>query len=168
MKLILYLFGAGFELLGIVLMVAPDWIPWASRAGAWVTVRSRLEADRARRLIRRPAPERFVEAEAGVYGVAGVGAGLIVGHDPDAPLEDQVAYLLRRDKASQEVDDRLTDRMTKLETESAERLDGLRREIEAKIADEIKAAAADSRGTRIIGTTALAIGLALTTLANFV
>lgn len=102
------------------------------------------------------------------FTITGASAGLVVGFKPDAPLEDQVAYLLRRDQASQEAEARLTERVAALETGGEKRLEELRREVEALIAGEINAAKEHLRGLRISGTVALGLGLALTTWANFV
>jgi hypothetical protein len=103
-----------------------------------------------------------VSLEVGVYGVSGVGVGLEVGIDPDQDCAAKVEHLLRRDKATQETLDRLTERMAELEADHAEKLVELRSEIEADLA-------VDEYGPlRWVGTGALVLGLALTTVANFV
>jgi len=59
-------------------------------------------------------------------------------------------------------------RVAAIETKSLERLDELRRELQAHVGTELAAAEADHRAARIAGTVALAIGLVLATTANFV
>jgi hypothetical protein len=168
-KAALLVIGAAFELLGIVLVASPDLVPGAVRFARWTSVRSRRIENRVRRDLGLPARGRTViGVSAGTLAIVGMNASGIVGYNPDAPIEAKVEYLLRRDRAAQEEANRLAQRVSNLEEESATRLDDLRREIEARILREIEAAQLDFRRARIGGTVALALGLGLATAANFV
>jgi hypothetical protein len=89
-------------------------------------------------------------------------------HREDAPLEEKVAYLMRRDQATQEAEHRITERVEAVEAESRQSVEDLRREVEVLLGTELRAAQEDFRAVRIGGTIALAVGLTLTTLANFI
>lgn len=168
MKAALFVIGAAVELLGIVLVASPDLVPGAVRLARWTRVRWRPIENRVRRAVGLAPRGRVVELSATISGGGRVSASAIVGHNPGAPIESKVEYLLRRDQALQETANRLTQRVETLEAESAKRIDDLRQEIEARIVREIEVAQEDYRRARIGGTIALAIGLALVTAANFV
>lgn len=168
MRETLFIVGAAVELLGIVLVASPDLVPGAVRLARWTRPRWRPIENRVRRFVGLTPRGRVVELSATISGAGRVSASGVVGRDPNTSIESKVEYLLRRDQASQEAANRLTQRVEALEAESAKRIDDLRREIDARIVREIEEAQEDYRRARIGGTFALAIGLALVTFANFV
>jgi hypothetical protein len=167
-KLLLLIGGAAFELFGIVLIAAPDLVPGARRAGAWLSVRTQREVDRLRLAIRRPRHQ--------VVQVPGLAHARAMGNPPsvrisvnaDASLDEKVAYLLSRDQDAQRVVNDLAGRVAAIETQLPGQLATLRDEMRTHVAAELAASEADYRPARIGGTIALAIGLVLVTVANFV
>jgi hypothetical protein len=83
-------------------------------------------------------------------------------------LERKVEFLLRRDEEAQRGINDLTARVASLEQESRRRLEELRGRMEAHVSTELSTAVAEYRPARIIGTIAVAIGLALATAGNLV
>lgn len=163
----LYIVGALCELLGIVLIAAPDLVPGAKRVGRWIRLRWRTVENRARRSLGLSPRGRVFESSAAITARGRFSAKGTVGHVEDAPLEEKVEYLMRRDQAAQETAHRITERVEALEAESRQSVEDLRREVEALIETELRAAQEDFQAIRIGGTIALATGLALTTLGNF-
>jgi hypothetical protein len=86
----------------------------------------------------------------------------------DAPLERKVEFLLQRDQEAQSAANALAERVGTIERESPRRLDELQERMEAHVSTELAAALAEYRPARVIGTIALAIGLALATAANLI
>lgn len=168
MRPALYTIGALCELLGIVLIAAPDLVPGAKRLSRWIRLRWRTIENRAKRLLRL-SPRGQVVQVAGIGSAMALGGGVraFVSPRKDASLEEKVAYLVRRDREAQEAEGRIKERVDALEAESRQRVEDLRLEIEALIESELRAAQEDFRAVRIGGAVALTIGLMLTTLGNF-
>lgn len=167
MRTTFYIAGALIELVGIVVIAAPDFVPGARRAGAWLRVHVRREVDRLRRLIGRP--RRQVIQVAGITSAEAVGrASLVTSVRADATIEEKTEFLLRRDQEAQRDLNQLASRVSAIESESPERLDELRTELQVHFAAQLAASDADYRAARIAGAIALAIGLGLATAANFV
>ncbi|HET7856754.1 MAG TPA: hypothetical protein VFL41_09895 [Gaiellaceae bacterium] len=80
-------------------------------------------------------------------------------------LEGKVDYLMRRDQDSQ-MFAALAERVNRLETESPQRLDELRRQMEGHVARELMAALEAYRPLRVVGTILLAVGLGSVTTAT--
>jgi hypothetical protein len=86
----------------------------------------------------------------------------------EASLEDTMRFLVTRaTEAQREIND-LTDRVATLERETLRRLLELRIHSETHTATELRKALTADRPTRVLGTAFLVIGLALTTIGNFV
>jgi hypothetical protein len=167
MSVPLFVSGAAFELLGILLIAAPDLVPGALRLSRWTRTRWRATENRWRRRLGLPL-RRSVIRDSGTMtlGMSVSGSSLVT-HDPNASLQGKVDFLLRRDEQTQKAMNRLFARVETLEESSVARLDELRREVEARIEQEMEAAKVDFRTARLGGTVALVIGLSLTTIANF-
>jgi hypothetical protein len=163
LRVTLYVAGAVLELGGILLVGWPDVLPYGERASRWL----RLTAERiGRRTLGRPRAYAM-HAEAGSVIATGASISGTVSVDPGASLEDRVNYLLRRDKAAQEKLGALDKRLRRMEEHVPKRFDELRAETEQHVADEINAAEWRYRPLRFVGALALGLGLALTTIANF-
>jgi hypothetical protein len=166
-KATLYTLGALFELAGIVAVASPDLVPGAVRFAAWLRVRLRRAVDRLRRFIGRPRPQVIEVGLAGAVATAG-SLSFSKSVNANANLEQQVAFLLHRDQEAQRDVNALAKRVTEVEQGAPRRLAELRAEMEAHVEHKLTAAQADFRAARVLGAFALAIGLALTTIANFV
>jgi hypothetical protein len=166
-KVALYVVGGVFELFGIMLLAAPDLLPGARRLSEWIRRREQGIENRVRRLLRLQPRVRThyatfhatVEARGRVSAAVSTGATVV---------EDQVAFLLRRDGETQQALNVIHDRLTTVEEDSPRRLAELRGEVETHIEERIAVAEAAFRPVRIIGTCALTIGLALSTAGNVV
>jgi hypothetical protein len=164
----LLIVGALLELLGIILVASPDLVPGALRLVRRVRPRLRQIENRVRRLVGLSARPITHEVAAGGALALGGSVSGVVGIDPDRPLEDKVAFLLRRDADTQSELNSLARRVGSIEAEGAKRAAELRAEMESHVERELAAAKEDYRIARISGAIVLASGLALTTAANFV
>jgi len=163
LRVTLYVSGALLELGGILLVGWPDVLPYGERASLWL----RSTAERiVRRALGRPRAYAM-HAEAGGVIMTGASISGTVSVDPGASLEDRVNYLLRRDNATQEKVGVLDKRLRTMEENVPKRFDQLRAETERHVAGEISAAEWRYRPLRFVGALALGLGLALTTIANF-
>jgi hypothetical protein len=163
LRVTLYIAGAFLELGGILLVGWPDVLPYAER----VSRRLRSIAERiVRRTLGRPRAYA-IHAEAGSVIMTGASLSGTVSVDPGASLEDRVNYLLRRDKAAQEKMGAFDKRLRTMEEDVPKRFDELCAETQQHVADEIRAAEWRYRPLRFVGALALGLGLALTTIANF-
>ena len=160
--------GALLELLGIILVASPDLVPWALRLVRWIRPRWRQIENRVRRRLGRSARGIAYEDSATVDMKLTISASGEVDFDPDASLEDKVAFLLRRSVESQRETNALAQRVTAIETDAPNRIAELRAEMEAHVARALATAREDYRIARISGALVLATGLALTTVANLV
>jgi hypothetical protein len=158
----LFVSGALVELVGIVLLASPDLVPYAQRLSAWL-------APRVHRVLRRLRLRsgRTVFAEAGVIGAGGISAQGIVGIRDDASHEEKVAYLLRRDEATQRLLNEHGERLSALEGGLPERLEELRGQMEAHVQTAIAETHRRYLEVRVVGAFLVAIGLSCATAANF-
>jgi len=157
---VLFVFGAVAEFAGIVLLGFPDLLPGAIRLSGWL----RRQSNRLRRVVGLPTRPIVVSiGAAGEINIAGRVAALVVSRS-GGTLDEKVAFLLRRDQAAQRQENELADRVDQLEAESRQRIADAQREMEQHIAAETEA----YRPLRIAGTAALALGLALTTVATLI
>ena len=164
----LYVFGAVFELGGIVMLAAPDWNTYTKRLSGWTQRFFYRLRDRLRRLLRLPR-HVTMHAGSGSFTVSGTAtASGIVGISADAPIDEKVEFLLRRDEQAQREADKLRGRVEAIERESPEKLDALRRELQVHVATTLEAEKADYRAGRALGAFALVVGLALSTAGNLV
>jgi hypothetical protein len=164
----LYIVGAIFELVGIVMLAAPDWNTYTRRLGSL----TRRIFDRVlaliRRLLRRP---KHVTAHAVDLGLAietNLSGSAIVGQGPGASIEDRIAFLLRRDEQTQRDVNELRGRVEAIERESPEKLAALRVELEQHVSTQLEIDRADYRAGRALGAVLLAIGLGISTAGNLV
>jgi len=162
----LYLVGAIVELLGIVLVASPDLVPgavaFAGRLRAW----ARMIESRLRSFLHLPPRVRVASLDVTVTGKGRVGGSLVVGFNEKASLEEKVAWLLRRDRESQEAHNALAARVEAFEEETLRRLEQLRGELKEDIEARLSSRLADLRAARLWGVAALIIGLGLGTVAN--
>jgi hypothetical protein len=164
---VLFAAGACVEFAGIVLLGFPDFVPGALRLSRWLRVRARSVTNRVRRLLGLPPGQTFVSIEAADEISVADRASLMKSVRPDATIEERVAFLLTRDQEAQRDVNALTARVDAIETEEPRRLEGLRTETEAHVADALAEARDAYRPLRIAGTIALAIGLACMSVATF-
>ena len=123
--------GAFLNLLGILLVASPDVVPGAMRFAHRVQPRWREIEDRVRRLLRLPPRGRTYEDAATVnLRMRASGAGE-VDFDRNAPLEDQVSFLLRRNVDAQREMNALASRVHALEEAEPMRAAELRAEMGA-------------------------------------
>jgi hypothetical protein len=133
MRTFVLVIGAFVELLGILLVASPDLVPWALRFAGWIRPRWRRFENRLRRLLR--LPHRGVTHEVSVSGAIAAGGRVsgVVDFNRQAPLEEQVAFLLRRNVESQNETDALAARIAALEEETRGRLEALRAVLEEHV-----------------------------------
>jgi hypothetical protein len=93
--------GAGCEFFGILLVAAPELFPRFGRS--WTKIREGL-SQAWRRLLRLFGRRQHITVSVGAAGAVASGGRLsaIVSKDPNAPLEEKVAYLLDQDRKTQE------------------------------------------------------------------
>jgi hypothetical protein len=163
MKTILSLVGAVVELLGILLVASPDLVPGAGRFAAWA--RPRIE-NLVRRLVRaRPHPINQETATSELR----LGGNLLVKLSSQAQtLQEQVAFLLRRDAEAQRSMNELRQRVGSLEEALKREVASVQEHLEDRIEDRIAEAQRDFRTARFFGVAALAVGLGLSTAGNLV
>jgi len=167
MRNALYAIGAPVEALGIFAIATPDFVPGLTRFSEWLSPRLRRVENRLRRLIGMKARAHVVSAS-GIASVAMVGAAsAFVSIAPDATLEEKVEFLLRRNAEGQSALNSLSERFQAIEREAPQRLDELRDELKQHVRVQIDEAEASFRVARVLGTIAVAIGLTLATIANF-
>jgi hypothetical protein len=147
------------EFVGIVLLGFPDFVPGAIRLSGWIRRRARQAADGFRRIVGRGLPAVVYETVPG--GGVKLGGGDVTGRASTSAttIEEQVAYLLKRDQDVQRMTDDLGERLRLLEGESARQVASVKREMEQHVARELTAAEAAYRPLRVAGTVALALGL---------
>jgi hypothetical protein len=160
-----YVAGAILQFIGIIFVAALDLFRWLERAAVWTAERLRRTIRRAfRRLPRRV--RNYLEASAGTLGTAGALATQHV-RTTGTSIDEQVDFLLRRDKATQEAISRINERLDKTGEAVATGFDALRDESRSELATAIASAQADFRRARIFGAVALTVGLGLSTAAAF-
>jgi len=159
--------GAILELGGIVLVGSPDLFPYGRRLSAWLRRRFGWIVNRVRRLIGRPRVHTtglgrpvLISRASSVSAVRSIREG--------APLEDQVAFLLRRDQEAQRRENELSGRLTTLDEETGKRLEALRESMEQHVADSLTAAHEEYLPLRVLGVLLLVAGVGCLTAAAFV
>lgn len=165
MAAVLFILGALLQFLGIGLIAAPDLVPFGLRAAGWSRRRWRVLENYVRPLVGLRPREIVVHGAATITGTARIRAARVVETDAEE-LEGQVAFLLRRDRDSQLLMNRLLERISVLETVTERGFADLQDELKDHVTDSLAAAQADDRWTRVGGAIALAMGLALTTWAS--
>jgi hypothetical protein len=160
-----YIFGAVAELIGIVLVAAPDLVPGAVRVAGWARRRSRKIGNQLRRRIglKPKSTAHGVEVTATARTSATVSA---VKSSGAATLEAKVEFLLTRDQEAQRDVNLLGERVDRLESALSRELTSLQHHIEGRIGERLAAAQADYRAARVVGAVSLVVGLALGTSAN--
>lgn len=167
MRATFYIAGAVLELGGIVLVGWPDVLPYAERVSLSLRLATRRVMNRLRLALGRPR-HYDIHAGAGSFHVTGsASASAVVSIGPDATLEEQVAYLLRREQEAQRNLNAHDKRLRAIEDSLPKQLDELRADTERHVSEEISAVAWQHRPLRFIGALALLIGLVLTTAASF-
>jgi hypothetical protein len=166
-KAALLVVGGLVEFGGIVLLAAPDLAPWGRRMAAWALPQWRVIEDRLRKAVGRPRKPVVYHDSATVEVSLDARISGFVSHNPDAPLEEKVEFLLRRSTESQQAMNRLMERMDVVENDAARQPGELRAEFERHLADELRAVAEADRLLRISGSLLLAIGLVCVTVAGF-
>jgi hypothetical protein len=166
-KIALLIGGAAFEFVGIIFVAFPDFVPYGIRFAQWQRRCGRAVLDHIRRILRRP---RNVVIQVGTASeVSAVGrASLMKSVSDAATLEEKVDFLLTRDQEAQRDLNIVRQRVEDLEADTSKRLDQLRREIETRFTQDLKAALDEYRPLRIWGAVALLLGLACVTYANFI
>ena len=154
------------NLVGILLVASPDLVPGALRLAAVIRPRWRQIENQIRGLLRLP-PHGITYDDAATVGMRiRIAAAGEVDFDPNAPLEDQVAFLLRRNRESQREMNALAQRVTAIEEWEPGRRAELRAYLEDHVARQLEAAREAYRIARIFGTFVLVLGLAVTTWAE--
>lgn len=166
MKPTFYIMGAVLDLIGIVLIASPDLVPWAVRMAARLRVLEQSIENRLRRLLRIGPRGRIASLSATVTGGASVSAVVTRGLSPGASIEQQVAYLLRRDEDAQTTFNAFASRVERIERETPAQLNALRTELQSHVEDRVSQRLADLRAARLWGVAFLMAGLALGSVAN--
>lgn len=164
---VLLLVGSAAEFVGILLIAWPDFVPFADRVASWF--RAALQRGRrwARRRIGRPTAQRGEVGTAPEQDFAGR-ISPIKTAPTEWTLEEQVAWLLRRDQEAQRDANELRARIADAEQASARQVEDTRAELTDQFSTELASALAKDRPVRILGTVLLAVGLTFTVIANFV
>jgi hypothetical protein len=165
-KTILLVVGALAEFGGILLIAAPDLIPGARRFGRWLDRRWRPIENRIRRALRLPGRSVTVSASAALSAAVAMSATAVVGVSETATLEEKVAFLLRRNEATQLQTAALAQRVDAIEKDVERREGELRDELHRHIATELRSALEADRVLRVVGSGLLALGLLLATVAT--
>jgi hypothetical protein len=159
--------GALLEFGGIVALAFPDFLPHGRRLSRWLGHRARLAINWVRRRLGMEPLQKVVSLSAAVEASSAMHASGIKGSPPDATVEEKVAWLIKRDQEAQREFNELARLVGDLEEGTAQQIERLRDDMRAHVSSELAAAEQEYRPLRIFGTIALAVGLACTTLANF-
>jgi hypothetical protein len=160
--------GAVLEFVGIVVLAAPDLVPYRDRLSRWLTPRVLRAVNWLRRLVGLPPIRKVVTAGASVTAAASIRASGVSGHGPYATLEEKVSFLIDRDQQTQRAINTLSNSLRELEHSTSQRLERLDDELREQVTSEVTTAQDQHRPLRVLGALALAIGLVFTTVANFV
>jgi hypothetical protein len=164
-----YIAGGAFELLGILLLVAPDLVPGARRFARWLPTQwLRLER-RLRRILRLKGRSVVIDVGAtGAVGKSSTGARIQIDVDPAADVEQRVEFAIQRLRKHQEHLANLDEAIQALRRDVGRDVAALRESSAAALAAEFERSTAEYRALRIIGTICLVAGLGLSTAANFI
>ncbi|SRR5712691_3232557 len=157
--------GAGFEFLGIIILAAPDLLPYRDLILRWLDRTTELLDRRIRGV--RPPPT-VAAPDAVEIKLTGERASLIKSVGASATWEQKVAFLISRDLEAQTHFNTLRDRVENLDQESAQRLQQARDEVERLFREELARMSRAYRVLKICGAAALLLGLFCATFANFI
>jgi hypothetical protein len=161
----LFILGAIFQLLGIVLVGSPDLVPGAVRLGTWTRGRIDRASARLLRLIGRQRARFVPLSDTAIVEMTG-SVSPVKSVNPQATLQERVKFLLARDQEAQRDVNALNERLAAIERDVPRLLDDLRTVIEAELGKRLEETQANLRAARLYGIVALLIGLALTTAAS--
>jgi len=162
----LFVSGGVFELVGIVLVGSPDFFPEAERASRWLRDRWTRFVDRLLVMLGRPRDRVVVVGVADAFDMSDH-ASVMKSADPNASLEEKVAFLLQRDQEAQRAANALSARLASTERESPKRLEELQGEMEQHVTDTLAAAHGLYLPLRLVGAGLLVVGLGCATAGNF-
>jgi hypothetical protein len=165
---ILFGLGAFFQFSGVILVASPDLVPGARRASDWARQHWRPIENAIRRALRLPPRRRnyYLDAGAGTITLSAGRVSAIAGTSATS-IEDQVAFLLRRDRDTQEAINRLAERDDEIAESLRTEVAAAREDLTRHVSTAITAALAEYRPVRIGGVAALVIGLVLLSIATF-
>lgn len=172
MQATFFVLGASLQLVGIILVGALDIFPPVERpvirAAAWAERRWRAIENSARRHLGMQPRGRHSHVAVADEGLrmGGDSISTTVGTTATS-TKDRIDYLLRRDRATQEAIERLDKRIDASAESVRAELAELRDELTGRLSTEIASAQADYQRARRWGAAALALGLALSTIATF-
>lgn len=166
-KVTLLLVGAVFEFSGILILAFPDLWPYRIGLNRWLRTSATSVWIRLRRLFGRRTVITVRAESAGSAEVAGR-VSVLLSISPTATLEQKVEHLLNRSKETQQHITSLQQRLEDFEAESKKHLDQARREVEDRLAADLRKGLEAYRRLRICGAGTLLLGLTATTFANFI
>lgn len=165
----LYIVGAAFEGVGLLLLWTPDIRP--DIVAAWRTVSTRVArawrriGALLRRIARRPRSMHVGVAD-GFTVTDALAAGQVVRGVPDGTIAERVRYLVAHDRATQERLNVLERRADEEATARERDIATARAYLEAHAVTAALAAVDLGRRRRAIGTGLITIGLVVGTLGN--
>jgi hypothetical protein len=168
LQVILLAVGAVLEFGGIVAIAFPDFLPHGRRLSRWLGHRARIVVNRVRRLLGMKPLQKIVSVEAADSVEVSGRSSALVSVSEDATPEEKIEFLLRRSREAQQAINTLSGRVKDLEKHVPRQLDQLREDMQAHVSSELAAAEEEYRPLRTAGTLALGVGLACTTVSNFV
>ena len=157
--------GAGCEFLGIMILAAPDLLPYRDPILRWLD-RSTESLDRRIRGLR--PPPTVVTPDPVAINLRGERGALIKKVGASATLEQKVDFLISRDLEAQSHFNALRDRVDDLDQESTQRLQQARDEVERLFTEELTRMSRAYRVLKIFGAVALLVGLSCASFANFI
>jgi hypothetical protein len=160
--------GAVLEFGGIVALAFPDFLPQGRRLSRWLTHRADLLINGIRLLLGLPPLHKSVSVETTDSVRVSDRASVLKLPRDDPIIEEKVAFLLERDQETQAAISTLGGRVQDLEEGTPRQLEQLREDLREHVVAKLASADEEYRALRIVGTIALAAGLACTTAASFV
>jgi hypothetical protein len=119
------------------------------------------------RLIRRPRPHTIYLGGIGSREAVG-GVSLVRSVNPEATLEEKVAFLLRRDQEAQQAVNELRQQLKEHSERTEKNFEAAHAHMEEHVTAALETAHAAYLPLRIMGVCALMLGLGLATAGNFV
>jgi hypothetical protein len=160
-----FIAGGILQFFGIIGVGAPDIVPYKNRLSSWLRKLTRPLLRRLGRAIGRSEPTMHAVEFGGSVSTK-AGASVIVGHDPNAPLQEQVEFLLGRDQCTQKKLNEHDARTRAIEEELPTLLDELRVEMREYVKTAIADAETKYRPLKALGAILLVVGLVFTTYAS--
>ena len=164
----LLVLGVTAEIVGVMLVAAPDYVPHLVQLARAVRGRTvplvRRFAAFVRRLFRRPR-HLTISAEPATLRLTGSIRGVVSVRD-GASIDEKVDYLLRREQHAQEQFDAIDRRISAQPAQWRSELEAMRAEIETTIDSRLTESERRYIRARQIGLLFLIVGLSLTTAAN--